>query len=329
MRVKLSSLAIVLICGAFYACSSPKSAYSGSSGSEDDNSPVIAEVNGEAAHKAAFDRFLKSRLSDFTDQNEQGQEESDKQRSQLLDEFIQRQLIIQEARKNNIEPTDAEIRLALEEQHKQTNAQGADQNQAILKSAERNVEIFNDLLMLKYQTEALKLKEMSVTPQEVESYYKENAENYRGRSGFLVREIRVSSEDQAQKLYRQALAKPADFTVLAKNNSESPTAVNGGLMDYEAQRLPQVLEQAITPLKVGSISKVVKSNYGFHIFKLEQRAEPRTLDKARNEIEETLLEEKKQAVIDEFNKRAIAEAKIKIHRDKLGFNYVSNSTVGS
>src|SRR5215470_17714993 len=178
MRVKISSLAIVLICGAFYACSSPKSAYSGSSGSEDDNSPVIAEVNGEAAHKAAFDRFLKSRLSDFTDQNEQGQEESDKQRSQLLDEFIQRQLIIQEARKNNIEPSDDEIRSALEEQHRQANVQGADQNQATLESDERRVEIYNDLRMLKYQTETLKLKEARVTPQEVEEYYKQNVDRY-------------------------------------------------------------------------------------------------------------------------------------------------------
>jgi len=324
MRVKLSALAIVLICGALHACSSPKSSYSGYPGSQDDNSPVIADVNGEGARKAAFERFVKSRLSDFTDRSEQGQEENDKQRSQLLDEFIQRQLIIQEARKNNIEPTDDEIRRALEEQHKQANSQGADQNQATLESGERRFEIFNDLLVLKYQTEALKLREVAVTPQEVDSYYKENAESYRGRSGFLVREIRVSSEDQAQKLYRQALAKPADFAVLAKDNSESPTAVNGGLMDYEAQRLPQVLEQAITPLKVGSISRVVRSNYGFHIFKLERRAEPVPLEKARKEIEDKLLSEKNQKLIDDLNKRLLARAKINIYRDRLGFNYVGS-----
>src|SRR5262245_4582663 len=107
MRVKISALAIVLICGALNACSSSPSLYPGS---QEDNSPVIADVNGESARKAAFERFVKSRLSDFTNQNEQSQEENDKQRSQMLDEFIQRQLIIQEARKNNIAPTDEEIR---------------------------------------------------------------------------------------------------------------------------------------------------------------------------------------------------------------------------
>src|SRR5262245_62640522 len=85
MRVKLSALAIVLICGALGACSSVNSSYSGS---QDDNSPAIAEINGEAARKAAFERFVKSRLSDFSDRSEQSQEENDKQRSQLLDEFI-------------------------------------------------------------------------------------------------------------------------------------------------------------------------------------------------------------------------------------------------
>ena len=321
MRIKLIALAVLLICDAFNACRSTKSTYLGA---PQDTSPVVAEINGTPARMAAFERFVKSRLSDFADQSEQNQDESDRQRSQLLDEFIRRQLIVQEANKRNIEPTDEEIRRALEEQHKQTNAQGADQNLVTLESSERRIEIFNDLLMLKYQTEVLKLKEVKVTPQEVEDYYNRNAEHYRGRSGFLVREIRVTDEAQAQKLYRQALAKPADFAVLARENSESPTAVNGGLMDYEAQRLPQVLEQAITPLKVGSISKVVKSNYGFHIFKLEQRAEPMPLEKARKEIEDKLLSEKNQTLIDDLNKRLLDSAKINIYRDHLGFNYVGN-----
>jgi parvulin-like peptidyl-prolyl isomerase len=321
MRVNLSALAIVMICGALNACSSAKSSYLGS---QEDNSPVMAEINGEPARKAAFERFLKSRLSDFINQSGQSQEESDRQRSQLLDEFIQRQLIIQEAGKNNIKPTDDEIRSALEEQHKQTNAQGADQSQATLESSERRVEIYNDLLILKYQTETLKLKEVRVTPREVEEYYKQNAERYQGKSGFLVREIRVSQEDQAQKLYRQALAKPADFAVLAKENSESPTRINGGEMEYEAKSLPQVLEQAITPLKVGSISRVVKSNYGFHIFKLERRAEPVPLGQARKEIEDKLLSEKNQKLIDSLNQRLLAGAKVNIYRDRLGFNYVGS-----
>ena len=100
-------------------------------------------------------------------------------------------------------------------------------------------------------------------------------------------------------------------------------------MDYEAQQLPKVLEEAITPLKVGSISKVVRSSYGFHLFKLERRAEAPPFEKVKKEIEDKLLSEKNQALIDQFDQRALGAAKINIHRDKLGFNYVGTLPSGS
>jgi parvulin-like peptidyl-prolyl isomerase len=315
MRIEFLALAIVLFCGAVAGCSSARPSLPGSS---EDNSPVIAEINGESLRKAAFERFVKSRLSDFADQSEQNQAE---QRSQLLDEFISRQLIVQEAKKNNIELSDDEIRKEFEKQHKQTSAPGADQNQVTLESSERREEIFNDLLILKYQNEALKLKEVKVAPQEVEEYYNKNLEHYQERNVFQIREIRVTDEALAQKLYRQALAKPDDFAVLAKEHSESPTAVDGGRIDYQPQQFPKVLDQAITPLRVGSISKIVKSDYGFHFFKREQPLPP---DKARKEIEDRLLSEKNQALVDDLNRRLRANAKINIHRDRLGFNYVGS-----
>ncbi len=330
MRIKILALAVLLGCGWLVGCRSPLSR----SNSNDDKSPVIVEINGTAEHLLAFERFVKARLSDF-EQSVPDPLSNDKRRSQLLDEFIQRQLITQKAAEKNIEPTDDEIRNALESQHKQTSTanptgesqtsggEGEQQNQSTFQGAERRLEIYNDLLTLKfYKTEVL--KDVQVTPQEVEKYYNDNSSLYQGKNGFYVREIRVGSDADAQKVYRQALAKPGDFAVLAKENSEAPTAANGGLIYYEAQMLPPVLEQAITPLKVGSISKVIKSNYGFHIFKLEQRGESQPLEKVRKDIEEKLLSQKNQALIEEFNKRALAGSKIKIFRDRLGFNYTGS-----
>lgn len=334
MRIVTFALAVVLLCGLLTGCRSKSSG----AGAAEDTSPVIVEINGDAEHQAAFERFVKARLSDFTSQNTLSQADNDQLRSRLFDEFVQRQLIVQEADKKKIEPTDDEIRTALEAQHKQTNsANGAsgsanpeipEQNSATMESSERRIEIYNDLITLKfYRTEVL--KDVKVTPQEIEQHYKDNQAVYQGKDGFYVREIRVNDEAEAQKVYRQSLAKPDDFAVLAKQHSKAPTAVGGGLIYYEAQQLPPVLEQAITPLKVGSISRVVKSNYGFHIFKLEQRGEAQPLEKVRKEIEDKLLSQKNQALIEEFNKRAIGGAKIKIHRDKLGFNYGGSLNAGS
>lgn len=330
MRIVFFALAVLLLCGWLIGCR----ATSSRSSSAEDQSPVIVEINGDAEHQAAFERFVKARLSDFTSQNTLTQADNDQLRSKLLDEFVQRQLIVQEADKKKIEPTDDEIRTALEAQHKQTSGASAASSgnpetpePATLESSERRIEIYNDLITLKfYRTEVL--KDINVTPQEIEQYYNDNKAVYQGKNGFYVREIRVSDEAEAEKVYRQSLAKSGDFAVLAKEHSKAPTAASGGLIYYEAQQLPPVLEQAITPLKVGSISRVVKSNYGFHIFKLEQRGEAQPLDKVRKEIEDKLLSQKNQALIEEFNKRALSGAKIKIHKDKLGFNYGGNLTAG-
>ena len=297
----------------------------------EDNSPVIVEINESPERQSAFERFIKARLSDFANQTNQSQADNDQSRSRLLDEFIQRQLIVSEALKKNIQPTDEEIRRALEAQHKQTSAgtTGTDsdnpnQNSVSLEGTERRIEIVNDLLMLKFY-ETVVLKDVKILPQEVDEYYNTNRDQYQGKNIFYVREIRVHEEPEAEKLHRQALAKPADFAVLAKEHSEAPTAARGGLIDYEPQQLPKPLEQAITPLKVGSISKVVKSSYGFHIFKLEQRAEPLPLEKVRKEIEDKLLSQKNQSLIDDFNKRTLAGAKVVIHHDRIGFNYIAKS----
>jgi parvulin-like peptidyl-prolyl isomerase len=324
MRIKVLAIAGLFGCIALAGCGQSRS---GSTGAAGDNSPVIVEINGSSERKSAFDRYVKARLSDFNDQGGQTSAERDQQQSQLLDEFIRRQLILQEAAKKQIEPTDEEIRRALEEQHKQTSGtQSSEPNAVALEAGERREEIFNDLRSLKfYETEVL--KDVTVTPQEIEEYYKKNADRYQGKNGFLVREIRVFEEALAQQIYKQALAKPDDFGTLAKQHSEAPTKENGGLIYYEAQQLPKVLEEAITPLKVGSISRVVRSNYGFHIFKLERRAEPLPLDKVNKEIEGKLLSEKNQALIDQFIQRALGAARIKIQREKLGFNY--SGTLGS
>jgi len=332
MRIKFLVLAVLMLCGWLCGC---RSFSTSRSEGTDDKSPVIIEINGSPEHSAAFDRFVKARLSDFESQAASNQTDNDQRRSQLLDAFIQRQLIVQAAVEKNIEPTDDEIRDALESQHKQTsganstnaadspNSETSEQNQAPLAGAERRIEIYNDLLTLKfYRTEVL--KNVQVTPQEIEQYYKENSGVYQGKNGFYVREIRVSDDAEAQKVYRSALTKPQDFAVLAKEHSEAPTASGGGLIYYEAQQLPPVLEQAISPLKVGSISRVVKSNYGFHIFKLEQRGDAQPLDKVSKEIEEKLLSQKNQALIDEYNKRIITGAKVKIFRDRLGFSYTGS-----
>lgn len=331
---------VILLCGAaFAACRTQHSLFSAAE-SANDGSPVIVEINGYEERRSTFERFVKARLSDFAAPAGQSQAEQDQLRSRLFDEFVRRQLVVREALKQNIVPTEDEIRKAIEDQHKQTstagtaaaantaNGEGAAQNQPTLEGAERRAEMLNDLLTLKFYSSEV-LKDVNVTPQDIETYYNQNKAKYQQQNGFYVREIRVADEAEARRLRQQAVAKPNDFNVLAKEHSNSPTAINGGLMFYEPQQLPPVLEQAVTPLKTGEISNVVKSNHGYHLFKLEKRAEPLALEQVKEDIRKELLRTKNQALIDQFNERALAAAKLKIYHDRLGFSYSGGLKAGA
>jgi parvulin-like peptidyl-prolyl isomerase len=282
----------------------------------DDQTPVIVELNGQAIHASAFDRFIKARLSDFAG----SRLDQDQQRSSLLDKFILRQLIVREALNSNFELLEEDVRQSFESQYKQTTTEGADQNPSILQSGERRTEILNDLLELKFSETQIP-QEIAVSPAEIEAYYQANREQYPSRYGFYVREIRVLEDADARRLYRQSVARPDDFAVLAKEHSDAPTAARGGLIYYEIDQLPAPLEQAIVSLKVGGISNVVKSNFGYHLFKLEQRVDPVPMEKIRLEVAERLQSEKRRQLIESFGERLAASAKIVVHLDRLGFVY--------
>ena len=234
MHLKLFPVLLLLCAVAFGACRSQNPAFSAVENANDD-SPVIVEINGYAEHRSAFERFYKSRLSDFATQAAQSQGEQDQLRSRLFDEFVQRQLVVREALKKNIVPTEDEIRKAIEDQHKQTSGEAATSNQPTLEGTERRTEMLNDLLTLKYFTSEV-LKDVDVTPQEIENYYNQNRAQYQQQNGFYVREIRVPEEAEARRLHQLATQKPNDFNVLAKENSKAPTAINGGAMRW-ANRL--------------------------------------------------------------------------------------------
>lgn len=327
MRLKFVFLVSLCLGLTSSACRARNTTFSAAENTND-GSPVIVEINGFEEHRSAFERFVKARLSDFATQAGQSQTEQDQLRSRLFDEFVRRQLVVREALKKNIVPTEDEIRKAIEDQHKQTSGEGSDQNQNTLEGAERRAEMLNDLLTLKYYTSEV-LKDVTATPQEIEAYYHQNRAKYQQQNGFYVREIRVLEEAAARRLQQQALAKPNDFNVLAKENSKSPTAINGGLMYYETQQLPPVLEQAITPLKPGEISNVIKSNHGYHIFKLEKRAEPLSLEQVKEDIKKELMRTKNQALIEQFNESALTAARLKIYHDRLGFTYSGSLKAGA
>ncbi len=122
-----------------------------------------------------------------------------------------------------------------------------------------------------------------VTEKYMRDYYNTHLDKFVEPARLHLRGILIKVEPGAsQRVWMQAkkkiyqiadeARKGADFAELAKKYSQSQGAANGGDMGWahEGSLLPDI-EQAVSGLKIGDISKPVMSIYGFHLFKLEDK----------------------------------------------------------
>ncbi|HXG63531.1 MAG TPA: peptidylprolyl isomerase [Blastocatellia bacterium] len=275
--------------------------------------PVIAVVNGREISRAEFERFLALKMGEFT-----SSETPDALRSQMFDEFITRRLVLDAATQAGVAITEEEVRDAAQENPQMKSAAATEDNRE---------ELINDLLVEKYYRQVL-LRDVRVSPEEKQQYIEQNQHRLTDRPGFYVREIRVQSREEAEKLRRRVTDEHQDFAAVARLHSLAPNAEQGGLARYDEGQLPQALDRAIRPLRPGDISPVIESSYGFHIFKLERRVQPvapeerrAQFDERRARLAEELVARRNQQAIDEALERLRAAAAIEIRDAALGFTY--------
>jgi parvulin-like peptidyl-prolyl isomerase len=278
------------------------------------SSPAIASINGREISRAEFERFLALKMGEFNDASM-----LDSIRSQMLDEYIIRRLVLEEAGRAGIALAGGEMDQLVQENPQMKSAAA---------SAETREELANDLLIEKYYRQVV-LRDVRVSSEEIQNHIAQNEARLDERPGFYVREIRVRSRQEAEALRREVTEGHKDFAALARQRSDAPNSEQGGLARYEEGSLPDFLEKAIEPLRPGDISPVIESGFGFHFFLLERRIQPRQegerrpqIDERRAQLVEELLARRNQQAVDETHDRLIASARIVIKdQSALGFTY--------
>ncbi len=139
-----------------------------------------------------------------------------------------------------------------------------------------------------------------LTEAAIRARYDQNVANKPGEEEVHARHILVSSEADANKIIAE-LKKGADFAAIAKARSTDPGAKDGGDLGFfkKADMLPEFAEVAFA-LKPGQISdKPVKTQYGWHVIKVEERraAPPPTYAEVHDELRQQLIQEDVQKVL--------------------------------
>lgn len=142
----------------------------------------------------------------------------------------------------------------------------------------------------------------------------------------LIAQIVLKSERMADSLY-EALRKGADFAAIARRfSADIPSALNGGQMTryYTRGYLAPPLEEAAFSLKIGEISRPVKTAIGYHIVKLIDKRgfKPRPYAQVRRELEMQLRVAKTSQFMDEWVEDLFKRWRVAVN-DTLGRYFVN------
>jgi peptidyl-prolyl cis-trans isomerase D len=152
------------------------------------------------------------------------------------------------------------------------------------------------------------LTKVEVSKEDVRKYYDEHQNDLgtpeeRHAAHILISASAATSQAEqdaakakAEQLLQQARQYPAKFAELARKNSQDPgSAVNGGDLGFFGRgMMVKPFDDAVFALKVGEISGLVKSDFGYHIIKLVEVKPSRVLpfDEAREGIVNKLRQQK-------------------------------------
>lgn len=177
-------------------------------------------------------------------------------------------------------------------------------------------------------------KDVTVTDEELQEEYNHYVKSVEGeerrRASHILVEVNDDrSEEEAKARIEEAKAKldaGEDFADVAKSYSDdSATAANGGDLDFAGRGIyDSAFENALFSLKEGSVSDVVRTEFGYHIIKLTgvEALPVASLDEKREALTQQIIDnmaaEQLTVAIDEMNELTYAAGDLSAVSEKFG-----------
>lgn len=268
---------------------------------------TVATVNGIDISRKDYDREVNL----YKDRMARSGRPLDQQQvkvvsGQILDRMIETELLYQESRKQGvkidsteIEAQFSEIKQRFSSEQEFSSAIGKmDMTEAGIRAQiERGLAI-NELVKTRI-TDNIKISE-----EESRKFYDSHPELFQQPEQVKASHILIKVEQDADAQKKTAaekkieqiqkrLKKGEDFATLARENSEGPSATNGGDLGYfKRGTMVKPFEDAAFALEVNQVSDVVKTQFGYHLIKLVDRKPAQTM--AYAEVKPKLVDHLKQ-----------------------------------
>jgi parvulin-like peptidyl-prolyl isomerase len=277
---------------------------------------AVASVNGDAISLAEFEKSLTEETALAKGETPLKAAETESLKEAVLDNLVRDRLMLQRARDLSLSISEAELVARIEEIRKDYNGQfgtlfgegGIDL--PAWKEALRKRMLIEKLIALDVNAK------IHVTDEEAERYFNANRKIFTTDRRVRVAQIVVPDRERAEGILKRLKA-GEDFGMVAREVSIGPEAARGGdLGFFERGVMPEAIDRMVFSLPVGKMSRVARSPYGFHIFKVlgQEEAGGRKFAEVKEKVIADLRKQKEAEAYKNWIEGLKAKAAIQINR---------------
>ena len=302
-------------------------------GAEASGTGIAVKVNGKAITEADILEEEDRLMRQFGAQFDTSQMDEMRQvlREQAVKNMIDRELLRQAADKERIKVEKSEIDARIDEIAQRVGSREAlSERLEMMGMSEEKLrfELENGMRIEKFIDKHSQVSE--VTEEEARAFYEQNKEQFvqpeRVRASHILIQVdanaSTSEKEAKRKEAERILAevkKGGDFAELARRYSACPSKQRGGDLGYFGRgQMTEPFEEAAFALKVGGVSGIVETQYGYHIIKLTDRQETRVIsfEEVKPNLIDYLENEKKQQAIESYVEGLRTSAKIEYMKEE-------------
>lgn len=286
----------------------------------------VAVVNGENITKEELDKALSeaAQASGIKPEELTAEQKMEGYR-QILDDLITDKLITKAAVEVTVSDEEVDAEIAKLRAQFPTEEDFVAQLTAVGQTPEKVATALKKLLQQRKWVESQVGDSADVTDADIAKFYEENKQEFEQPEQVKASHILfLTKPDDSEEASNAQLAKAKeaaakakkgeDFSGLAKELSEEPGAKESGgdLGFFSKDRMVPEFSEAAFQLKPGEISEPVRTQFGWHVIKVEEKKEAGTssLEEVKPQLSAYLKQDKQRKAVGDLISKLRADAKI-------------------
>lgn len=213
--------------------------------------------------------------------------------AQVLDMLVADKIMQSEVKKQNIVVSDEDIDTELNNMKESYGSEEIFNTE--LEKYGLTIEDVKKNIKSNLQIESLLEPYVEITDEEMKAYFEQNKSSLDQEEQVKASHILVDTEELAKEI-KSKLDAGEDFSELAKEHStdKSNSELGGGLGYFSREKMVTEFSDAAFALQIDEISSPVKTSFGYHIIKLEDKVDAKTatFEEFKDEIKKQIFQTK-------------------------------------